>query len=180
MIKFSSKITVDNTKALLQDLKSLARKEVLVGVPEEEDPRDQKSPIGNAGLAYIHDNGSPAAGIPAREFMRPGIEKIKNKIEGLLKRAAKAYLDNDKATAEQVLNATGLLAQSSIQKVIRDGENFKPLKEATLKARLRRRKSLSKLPKEMQEEIMDSFHPLIDTGQLLKAITYVIKGFGKA
>jgi hypothetical protein len=48
-----------------------------------------------------------------------------------------------------------------------------------LRARLNRRKALKKLPREMQEEIMDSFHPLIDTGQLLKAINYVTKGFGK-
>ena len=75
--EFSCTVKVKkDMRNLLKELDALAQKRVLVGVPEDADSRGEegyKTPIGNAALAYIHDNGSPRQGIPARPFMQPGI-----------------------------------------------------------------------------------------------------------
>lgn len=184
----SAKVTVktDKMKKILEDLQALGDAQVLVGVPAASSINERK-PVGeekrdssnvtNAFLAYIHDNGSPVAGIPAREFMRPGIRKVQNKISKLLSSAARAFLDKNEGEAFKELTRAGLVASSSIKEVINDGEGFEPLKRGTLLGRVRSRKYLKKLPKDQKEEVMASFHPLVWTGQLRNAITYVVRGF---
>ena len=68
MISVTSETTVKTIKSaenLMADLQAIAQYQVLVGVPEEKDTR-LKGEVGNAMLAYVHDNGSPKQGIPAR------------------------------------------------------------------------------------------------------------------
>lgn len=188
MIAGESSYTVKTKKdmrALLSDLNALAQRRVLFGVPEDENSRGEngyKDPIGNAALAYIHDNGSPAQGIPARPFMQPGIKKAQNKINQELKLAAQKFMLGNEEEGTVHLERAGFHAVSSIRKVIEKGIGFTPLKRATLLGRLRKRKSLYsqlKGKKEDREEIMASFKPLIDTGEMMKSITYVVEDVGE-
>lgn len=188
MIAGESSYTVKTKKdmrALLSDLNALAQRRVLVGVPEDENSRGEngyKDPIGNAALAYIHDNGSPAQGIPARPFMQPGIKKAKVKIYLELKLASERFLAGDETEGQKHLEQAGMLAVSAIRMIIEKGAGFSPLKRATLLGRLRKRKSLYsqlKGKKEDREEIMASFKPLIDTGEMMKSITYVVEDVGE-
>jgi len=174
-VKIKTKKDVDQIMAPLQ---ALAKKRVLVGVPEAEDPRDNDEKIGNAALAYIHDNGAPSVGIPARSFMKPGIAKAQKKINRELRLAAHASMEGSPEGVDLALNAAGMIAQSSIQNIILEGQGFVPLKRATIFGRIRRRPYLKadfKNNKGLKEEYIASAKPLMDTNQLLKAITYVIE-----
>jgi phage gpG-like protein len=153
------KITKDNVDSMLEAVKAMAAKRVLVGVPSAEAPR-RGDPINNATLAYIHENGSPARNIPARPFLKPGVASAKDKLINTLRVYAKQAL-TDKSAIEKGLNAAGLVAQSAVKNRIRSGEGFAPLKPGTLAARRRKGAKGEK--------------PLIRTGQLLNSITYVVR-----
>lgn len=153
------KVTKDNVDNILESIKAMATKRVLVGVPSEEAPR-RGEPVNNATLAYIHENGSPARNIPARPFLKPGVEGAKYKLLSTLRAYAKRTIDGE-ATIEQALDAAGLVAQSAVKFRIRSGEGFAPLKPGTLAARRRKGARGTK--------------PLIRTGQLLNSITYVVR-----
>jgi len=143
-------------------LKTLTNKEVLVGVPAAKANRKEPA-VNNAMLAYIHDNGSPLAHIPPRPFLCAGIEQNKEQITKYMEQAGKAALENDPARMERALNAVGLTAQKAVRRKIQTGP-FTPLKASTIAARKRKHKSRKNT----------SVTPLIDTGQLLQSINYVI------
>ena len=174
LFNISTKVTVDNTKALWEGLVALTKKQVLVGVPEEKDSRKNGKRPGNAMLAYIHDKGSPAQGIPPRPFMIPGIAKAQDRINIELLQVAKAQLNKDLDKINEHLEKAGLVTSSNIKRVINEGEGFTPLKRATLLGRLRKRKAARKWDKEKREDVMESMHPLVDTGQLRNSIGYSI------
>jgi phage gpG-like protein len=144
---------------------ALTRNDVLVGVPNETADRKtdatDKEPMNNATLAYIHDNGSPAANIPARPFMRPGVEAVKARIITIFKGAALAAPRGAGAEeADKALHKAGLVTQASIRNTINEG--IAPtLAPNTLSARRARGRTGDK--------------PLIDTGQLRNSINYVIR-----
>lgn len=182
MINVDVKVqTKRNMKYFLKDLETLSEKRVLVGVPgNSEERKDQE--LNNAQLAYIHDQGAPRAGIPARPFLIPGIAKVQNKINSLLKRCIQAKLDGDKVKEYDSLWKAGLVAQNSVRTIIMDNEGFEPIKRTTALGRLRKRKYLQgkfKGNKSLKEEFIGSFKALIDTGQLLKSITFVIEKIKK-
>jgi len=192
-------------ESLLSELNALSKNRVLVGVPSEKSAREfsveewedrKKNPIKdkitNAQLAFIHDRGSPKMNIPARPFMKPGIAKAQDQINREFKAAAMAKLDGKESQVQEKLHRAGLIAQNSIRNVIRRGEGFVPLKRGTLLARTRKRAyawyQLSKAEMEgaskaqkaamrgaKREATMGSFKPLIDTGALLKSISYVVE-----
>lgn len=182
MIAFEASVKIKTKRDfddIMEPLQALGKKRVLVGVPENEDPREQDGgSIGNAALAYIHDNGAPSVGIPARPFMQPGINKVQSKINRELRTAATAALEGTPEGVDLALNSAGMIAQSSIRNIIRTSEGFAPLKRATLLGRVRKRSYLMdkfKNNKGLKEEYMASLKPLMDTNQLLRAITYVIE-----
>jgi len=188
----SVKLKVDNLRRFVQGINALTRKDVLVGVPEDKANRDDDGnhvgEANNAMLAYIHDNGSPAANIPARPFMRPGIKAVSDKLETRLKSAANAALDGDTGKIETQLEAAGLIAQTSIKKAIGDGD-FAPLAPSTIAARARGRQTKSQreseqeyasmvgkgVPAELAQAVA-GIKPLVNTGQLRNSISYVVRG----
>lgn len=186
MFGISAKIKerqVIKTNKMVNDLLELTNKQVLVGVPEEKDPRyigkGKKKvllveSVGNATLAYIHDNGSPLQNIPARPFMDPGIKQAQDRILPEFMKIAQDQLSDKKDKIEARFNRIGMICQASIRNVINEGEGFTPLKRSTLLGRLRRRKAARKWTDERREEVMESFKPLVDSGQLRNSITYVV------
>lgn len=149
----------DITKKIMASLKSIGRRQVLVGVPQDEDSRSGE-PIGNASLARIHETGSPARNIPARPFLVPGVEQASKDSAEILKRGAVKLLDGT-GTMEQSLNQVGLNAQSKVKLRIVNQVGFAPLKAGTIAARKRDGRKGEKA--------------LIRTGELLNSIKYVIR-----
>ncbi len=194
MAKVGLSVPIDKTADLIKAVKLLTTTKVMVGVPSEDAGRNNSGPISNAYLALIHDQGAPEANIPARPFMKPGIEAVQDKIEDGLKKAGEIAFTwggtNAPQAVERQFHRIGMIAQSSIKNKIRAGIP-PPLAPSTIKGRIyrvkskKRRKRLKDLlasgsvaasRQEGYEEYSPGlFTPLIVSGQLLNAITYVLR-----
>jgi phage gpG-like protein len=157
-------VTKDLTKELDRALKGLVEKRVLVGIPAENAQRqpdpDDSQPLSNAAIGYLMETGSPAANIPARPFLEPGVRDAADEIQRRLSATAKAALDGDASAVDKGLTAVGLVAEAAVKRRITEG-SFEPLAPATLKARKARGRTSEK--------------PLLDTGQLRNVVTHVIR-----
>lgn len=158
-MKIGLTVLRDDTAKLRAAMTKLVDRQVFVGVPSTTAGRDS-GPIDNATLGYIHENGSPAANIPARPFLRPGIAGVHDKIVARLRKTAVVALSGNATGVERDLQAIGFLGVAAVQREITEG-SFEPLAESTLAARRRRGVTRTK--------------PLIDTGKLRQAITFVIR-----
>lgn len=153
-------VVKDKTKKIEQALGFLIKSDVYVGIPSEKTSRDDNSPIGNAALGYIHEYGAPENNLPARPFLVPGVKAVRAKLAAIFKKAGQRAIEGRTLDVERGLNAAGLVAQVAVKKVITDGIP-PPLSEGTLEKR--RARGVTRET------------PLIDTGQLLNSITYVIR-----
>ncbi len=175
------KVLIDIEKKVLRNLIQLitsADKSVLVGIPSDAKARkkikaanpnsggENRQPT-NAEIGYINEFGSPAQNIPARPFLGPGVTKEKDNIGKILKSYLVKEIEEPK-TADKELNKAGLVAVASVKKTIVAGEGMRPISARTYAERIARRK------RGTNENVGDK--PLIDTGQLLNSITYVVKG----
>ena len=153
------KITVDKLNDLLEATKLLTQTEVMVGIPSVNAGR-KDTPINNATIGYIHEHGAPEANIPARPWLGPGVEAAKDQLTKIFREAGKAAYNGRQDLVIRQLNVAGLTAQVSVQKKLREGP-FVPLAPATIARRRARGVTRTK--------------PLIDTGQLLQSVTYVLR-----
>ena len=156
--------TKSNTAQFRKALELLLKREVLVGIPAANAARDpepgETTAATNALIGYVMEYGSPAQNIPARPFLHPGVINARDGIELHMKKAGQLALRGKQDEIGQELEKVGLIAAASVQKKITDGP-FQPLKPATLAARRRRGRTGER--------------PLIDTGQLRRAITYIVR-----
>ena len=175
--------------ALKRSLEALTRKEVYVGIPAEASSRPGDGSINNAELLYIHthgvrrkemrdemdammdtgmkysqahklyirEHGSPMLSIPPRPVLQPAIEDNKEYIGQLLAEAGKAILQGDAAAGETKLHNAGDFAAARAKEWFENPQNgWPPNSPRTI-----RRKG--------------SDQPLVDTGEMRKAITYVVR-----
>lgn len=191
---FDSIINVAVTKDLTGDLKKsleeLSKKKVCIGIPQEDTATresNQNEHITNAQLLYIHSNGirdntmiksmqhdinsgtpysrayefyvqehgSPLWQSPPRPVLAPAIENSKEKIADQMKNAFKSVLEGSNPTDE--LGKVGMLGQNICRAWFTDPSN----------------KWAANSPLTVKRKGSDK--PLIDTGELRKAITYVLK-----
>ena len=170
-------------------LRKLSKKDVLVGIPAEKSTREKSKDINNAELLYIHTHGvrtpemrqemqqninkgmsyskahqmyiqahgSPAMAIPPRPVLEPSIKANKEPIGKWLKKASKAALSGDTTEYQACLEKPGMRAAMGARAWFKDSRNnWPPNSPRTIKAK-------------------GSDHPLIDTGEMRKAITYVVR-----
>lgn len=176
------KRTGPGAAGLLASLQQLTALELLVGFPQDTTQRNEDS-VGtqgmtNAALGYIHDHGAPEANIPARPFMAPGVEAVKEQAAEVLE----GIIDDVRAGVPDAVNRgyhqLGLTVQASIRGVINDGID-PPLAEATLRARAARGRVGAQQELENRAAGLPAgtalAKPLIDTGQLRNAVNYVIR-----
>lgn len=115
----------------------------------------------NAEIGLIHEYGAPEAGIPARPFMAQTFRNRRAELIAIQAKIAQGILTGV-LTEERAMNLLGAWAVGAIKATItRDGQ-FAPLKPATIA----RRKA--------NPEGEKSDKPLIDTGQLVGSITFVV------
>lgn len=140
-----------------KDLLTLMKTDVLVGIPEDKSLREETTKANNAQLLYIHTNGSDLQGIPKRPVIEPAIKASEDKINKILGEAAKLSLEGNISQAKLKLKEAGLLGANASRAWFTDPRNnWPPNSLTTIK-----RKGSSK--------------PLIDTGQMRKAITFVVR-----
>jgi len=177
-------ITKDLTSDIVNSIKDLAKKTVCVGVPNEEDT--QRDNISNAELMYIHTNGireksmikemqhdvdkmpyskahelyvhehgSPLWQSPPRPILEPAIDNSKDQVAELMKDAAMVALNGGDITP--ALNEVGMQGQNIAREWFTNpSNNWAPNSERTIAKK-------------------GSDKPLIDKGEMRKAISFVIK-----
>lgn len=153
-MKTPLKITSDRVPDVLKALQAMAKKEVLIGIPEEESSRPGET-ISNAELGYIHEFGSPASNIPARPFLIPGVEQAQKGAAAILKEGAQETLSTNKPIDES-LDRAGVLASNSVKRQFTSPTNgWPPDSPATIARK-------------------GSDRPLIDTAELRRSVTHVV------
>lgn len=178
-------ITKDLTEDIKRSLEDLAKKTVCVGIPEEENvinddianaellyihthgvrdvtmrkamqhDLDSGTPYSKAHELYVHENGSPLWHSPPRPVLEPSIDANKEIIAEQMKQVAVAALDGNNPSTE--LEKVGMLGQNVARDWFTNPENKWPANS----------------PETVKRKGSDM--PLIDTGELRKSITYVIK-----
>lgn len=174
---------------ICKELENLSKKEILVGIPEEEATRKNDDAINNAELLYIHthgvrnkimreemqsniekgmkyskvhslylkEHGSPLLNIPPRPVLEPAIENSKEIIAQQLKAVSVSALNMNVSETEANLHKVGMLAQSAAQNWFENPKNnWVPNAKSTIKKK-------------------GSNIPLVDTNELRKSITYVLR-----
>jgi len=139
-------------------LAKIAKSDVLVGIPQSRNSRKGEK-IGNAALMYIQTNGSPGHKIPARPVIEPAIAADGNRqaIASDLQDAVKGMLNDNPTQATTALRRAGMDGSNAAKTWFTDPRNnWPPNRPYTI----RRKKS---------------DRPLIDTGDLRRAITYVVR-----
>lgn len=187
-------MTVNKLNDIRKAMKALTDKDVLIGIPEDDADRGDidkknhgsaarsKGGISNAYLGYIHEYGVPDKNIPARPFLHPGIERAREEIADALKRTAKKALQGNPGAVEKGLNKVGQLGEKSVKGAFFDNE-WQPLSKKTLDyeppakdedGNVRKTKK-GKVKRKESRRQKGKTNPLIDTNQLHKSITYVIR-----
>lgn len=189
------KVSVKHTSGKVDIKKSLdliQKNRVYVGVPQETAGRSAGDNIDNAELLYIHTNGarakpmreemrpqleagtsyskayelyvqehgSPLWQAPPRPVLEPAIKAHSHELADGLKTAYQKALNGDAVGFESGLKGVGLRAQNFARDWFEDERNgWDPNAESTILAK-------------------GSDKPLIDTGDMRKSITYVVRKDG--
>lgn len=145
----------------LKNMQKIKQVDVLVGIPQAKSSRPSDGEkINNAELLFIHTHGSPLRGIPARPVLEPALEEKTTRLTIIqyLKRAIEYYLNDDLVKMKKELERAGMIGQNAARGwFVNPNNGWAPNKPATIKAK-------------------GSDRPLIDTGEMRKAITYVVRG----
>ncbi|ELY2536554.1 hypothetical protein SMB94_003942 [Cronobacter sakazakii] len=158
-MKSGISVRADKAQSIVDALKTLANKDVLVGIPESKDERDDGD-IGNAAIGYINENGSPAQNIPPRPHLKPGVKSVEQDFMPHLKAAAQKALEGNAEGAVTSLDRAGTVAANGVKRYITI-TGFTPLADVTIANRLRRGRTGNK--------------PLIDTGEYRRSITHIVR-----
>lgn len=190
-MKGSSTLKKDIVKQVMDGIKQATKKEVLIGIPATEAEResDADGAVNNAMLGYTHEYGDPLRRIPARPWLRPSIDSIRPSATAQLKSGLEQALagKGHPEAAERALNVVGMMGVAAAKNRIRN--KIAPgLAEATLEARLARKQGSGiRINKGAKAELalraldpsvgrsMEFTTPLIDTGEMIRAINYVVR-----
>lgn len=115
-----------------------------------------------AYVAAIQELGYPAGGIPPRPFLRPAMTDNAVGYKNLISQAVNASVAGS-ITLNDALNQIGAKAAGDVQNAIRT-LTTPPLDTSTIRGRVRR-----------HSKGKASTKPLVDTGQMLQAITYAVE-----
>jgi len=182
-ITVSSKNRFDKLKQLIEEIQKI---EVYVGITEEKAPR-KTDPVSNAQLAFLHTrgvrsssmrsemegyaatqysaahemylqaHGSPLWNIQPRPIIEPAISASRGPIGDELAQAAKAAMNGNPGETMTHLKRAGIIAQNACRAWFMNPNNqWAPNAPSTIARK-------------------GSDQPLINTGQLRRAITYVVK-----
>lgn len=139
----------DRMPALIAELTAMQVGVVTVGFHADDKARDGST---NAEIAACHEFGTDT--IPRRPFLGPALDKGKAVLGDAQAKLVGQVLDGS-MRAEQAFGHLGELGVLLVQQEIRSGTDREPLKPATIEAK-------------------GSSTPLIDTGEMLRAVSYEV------
>jgi|SRR5215469_8318289 len=183
-------VLVDNHQQVADAIKRLANTTVMVGIPSDaEQPhlnetggratgteKRTDTSIGNANIGYIHETGAPAANIPARPWLSPGVRESQRQWLPYLRRAGILAFEGKLQEADKAFHAAGMKAVDGVKDRIQSNIP-PPLAQATVDARRRRSRGSTYRRKAMTA---DDTTALIDTAQFINSVAYIIRHRGKS
>jgi phage gpG-like protein len=137
---------------------SASKASVRVGILSDAPKKEREGATGKLSLlevAAVHEFGAPAAGIPQRSFIRATIDERADDI-ARLERALLAKVVSGEIALKSALDAVGAKVAGWIQQRIAAG-----IEPALSPATVAKKKSST---------------PLVDTGQLRRAVTWLVEG----
>lgn len=184
----------DDVNKIFSRIQDLTHVQVLVGIPEDHDARDNPpgDEIGNAAAGYLNEHGYPPTNLPARPFLVPGVQAAESQVASNFKTAAVAALTGDKGKMDAQLTQAGMAAVRRVREAIQYG-NFVPLAPTTIANRWRKRQGVQGAAQSMRKgekkylslidqgmspaeaQVEAGIHPLMNTNQMFKAITFVLR-----
>ena len=184
----------DDTDKIFARIRDLTKINVLVGIPEDHNARDNPpgDEIGNAAAGYLNEHGYPPTNLPARPFLVPGVMAAEKDVASNFKSAAIAAMSGDTGKVDSQLTQAGMAAVREVRRAIQYG-NFAPLSPYTIANRWRKRQGVAGAAQSMRRsekkylELIDQgespadaqaatdIHPLMNTNQMFKAITFVLR-----
>jgi hypothetical protein len=182
----SATIKQADLKGLGDVVSELAGKDVLIGIPRENAARGDGESLNNAARAYILDRGSPAANIPARPFLEPGVKAALPRAEKYLMQGVKKAIKGDAQAIDRGLTAAGVSAESEVKKKIRSNLP-PPLSVFTVMWRHHDRGGKMRDTEKAyvglvgigytpaQAQAATGIKSLINTGEMLRSITHIVR-----
>ncbi len=134
---------------VMEALKVLKRNEVFVGIPDSTTGR--KGEVSNAELLFIHTNGSPTNNIPPRPVLVPSFQKNKERVSAALQNVANTAIKGYAQGVVPALEKAGMEGQNIARDYFTADNGWPPVKHR-------------------------DGNPLVDTGEMRKSITYVVRG----
>jgi hypothetical protein len=192
VIKSGVTVKLDVSAQVLKSLRAFGKERVLVGVPEANAGREDYAgqPINNATIGYLMENGSPAANIPARPHLVPGVLDAKDAIVSRYQGAARLAVNGDVTALSVAHHVVGQIAADSVRLKITSGLS-PPLAPSTIANRARQRGTkkraseieYARLLKEGatpgQAQAGAGIQALVNSGQYVSSITFVVRPRGK-
>ena len=190
MVNGHLKTVADHWPVLQDVLKELRESDILVGIPEQKaSPRgkindaellyihthgirkqsmrqemqramDGGSPYSEAYQLYIQEHGSPLWHSPPRPVLEPAIRDSKEEIAEQLSKAVVSLLDGNPVGCSAELQKAGMVAENAARGWFTNPKNGWP----------------PNAPVTAEQKGSDK--PLIDTGELRKSITHVVRRRG--
>jgi hypothetical protein len=161
-------VVKDRVATLQKAIAALVGTKVMVGIPMDSTNNTRNDgPIGNAAIGYIQETGAPEINLPARPFLVPGVQSIEGEIIARLKTIGEDGLSGKASAITRGLTALGLVAQNAVRSYMTTAD-FVPLSPRTVAARRRRHPSRT-------AAAPSDTRPLINTGQLRNALTFVLR-----
>lgn len=139
-------------------------------------PDDEAPEFTMASLAAVHEFGSEDGRIPARPFIRGGIDAGRERIVGVAKVAVGKVYDG-KLSVDRALNIIGMTGAAEIKKYVTEGEQVPPPNApSTIRAKLKRGAWNDKRRKRGPVDSAKLIRTLIDTGRMIGSVTWVVVG----
>ena len=159
----------EGLERLLESVALLKSNRVLVGIPGENAGRG--GALNNVQLAFIHANGSPKQGIPARPFLEPALEQAQGEISERMGEAARMAVEGDLAGALGTMDAAGAAGEEAARSYI-GGGNLAPNAPITVSGGWMRGRG----GESFKIEGKGASQPLVDSGSLRNSITHKVEG----
>jgi hypothetical protein len=130
---------------------------------------------------YIHSNGSPQQGIPARPIIEPALEANKERLGTLMGAAVKSAMAGKATDMRNSLEKAGMAGASAAKNRFTDypGNGLTKLSDERLLQRAQKAtgglKGETESSKKKLKAAAADVKPLLDTGALQASITYVLR-----
>lgn len=179
-------ITKDNVGKVFKGIAELLGKQVLVGIPDNQQNQRDEGHVNNATIGYAMEFGLPANNVPARPFLIPGVKKAQGAALRQLRQATDAALAGNPAGVAAGLQRAGIVASNEVKHTI-NSNIPPPLKPGTIRNRHRGRETKMRESEQVYLGLIAKgvdpgaaqadvgIVSLINTGQLRNAITYVVR-----